>query len=183
MADVFISYHQKSTGEIVKQIATTLSGYGISCCYAEKEIYETDSVGWIAREIRNCKVFLLILNQGAMQSRYVENEVALAFRRSNNYEQMTVVTFRVDDCDLDENPAFDYLLRRVQIMNGNPPNKAHIEELAQRISRLIGAYPPQTLSVPPRQHPIFLPLSRLTDLIGKFVKNITFFLDRTRKRW
>ena len=145
MADVFICYYAGSAGAIVKRIASELKKHGISCWYAEKSIYEGDFVGQITREIRECKIFLLILNEDALKSRYMESEVSLAFRRVNNYEKLTFLPFRVDDCDLEESPQFTYFLGRTQIMDGNPPDEAHIEKLVQRIVRLTGEKPPAPL--------------------------------------
>lgn len=138
MADVFISY-PLSAGTIVERIAAALDAEGISCWYATKDIYDRDSVGEITRKIRECKVFLLILNQDALKSRYVGSETALAFRRVINYEKMTFLPFCVDDCDWEnaEN-AISYFLVLVQVMNGAPPDDRHIRKLCERVKRIVG---------------------------------------------
>ena len=137
MADVFISYHPDSAGKLVKKIADTLESVGVSCWYAPKRFYAKKALGKITREIRECKVFLLILTRDALKSRYVESETALAFRRVMNYENLTVVPFRADDCDLKENLQFAFYLNNIQIMNGVPSEEC-VPKLCERIARIVG---------------------------------------------
>ena len=139
MADVFISYHPDSAGKLVRKITETLKKYGISYWYATKKIYAKNSLGEITREIRDCKVFLLILNEGALKSRYVESETALAFRRMMNYEQMTFLPFCVDDCDWRNAPITRYL-DHFLVMRGTPPAE-RIPKLCERVARIVGANP------------------------------------------
>lgn len=136
MANVFISYHPDSAGKLVKKIANTLESAGISCWYAPKRFYDKDALGEITREIRECKVFLLILTRDALKSRYVESETALAFRRVMNYENLTVLPFRADDCDLKENLRFAFYLNNLQIMNG-APSEERVPELCERVARIV----------------------------------------------
>lgn len=133
MADVFISYHEGSAGELVQQIAAALDRVGISCWYANRDIYEGNFVGEITRAIRDCRVFLLILNREALSSRYMQSETMLGFRRVMNREPMTLLAFRADDCDWKESKAYG-----VQIMDGTPPDEAHIRALVKRVSRILG---------------------------------------------
>lgn len=136
MADVFISYHVKSAGEIVKQIASALNSVGISCWYAPKDFYAKNSLGKITREIRECKVFLLILNQDALKSRYVESEVALAYRRVMNYEKLTFLPVCVDDCNWQSTPI-SYYLGHFLVINGTPPEE-RVPKLCERVARIVG---------------------------------------------
>ena len=96
MADVFISYHEKSSGDIAKQIAEALNDVGVSCWYAEKDMPTgADFARVIPEEINRCKIFLLILDDGATQSRHVESELGLAFGGDR-----TVMPYQVEQCAL-----------------------------------------------------------------------------------
>ena len=136
MADVFISYHEKSSGDLVKQIADTLESEGISCWYAKRDLPPGGKFAdYIPKEIRSCKVFLLVLNEGSNHSEHVKSETNLAFRRVNKQEQITLVPFKVDNCVLDDD--VDYYLSRFNIANGNPADAQSIRNLAERISRIL----------------------------------------------
>ena len=98
MADVFISYHEKSAGELVAQIADALESVGISCWYAKRDIPSGgDFARYIPLQIDACKVFLLILNENAQNSRHIESELGLAFGRFNRKEQITILPFEIGD--------------------------------------------------------------------------------------
>ena len=144
MADVFISYHEKSSGDLVKQIADTLESEGISCWYAKRDLPPGGKFAdYIPKEIRSCKVFLLVLNEGSNHSEHVKSETNLAFRRVNKQEQITLVPFKVDNCVLDDD--VDYYLSRFNIANGNPADAQSIWNLAERISRILNV---ETLQTP-----------------------------------
>ena len=107
MADVFISYHEKSAGDIAAKIADALENAGISCWYAEQDLtIPVVFADKIEEEIRNCKVFLLILNKESIQSAHIRNEVGLAFQRISHHEQIALMPVKVDNCDL--SGAFNY---------------------------------------------------------------------------
>ena len=80
MADVFISYHRSdSASALVRRIVGELEGMGISCWYDTKDPklgYFTDT---ITHEIEQCKVFLLLWDEGANESRYCISETHYAF--------------------------------------------------------------------------------------------------------
>ena len=137
MADVFISYHEKSAGEIVRQIADALEKEGITCWYAQRDLIGPGSfAAIIAREIRNCKVFLLVMNEESNQSEHVKNEIGVAFRRISEHEKMSLVLFRLDNCVLSDEVY--YYVNRFQITNGNPSDKEHIKKLVKQISGILG---------------------------------------------
>ena len=95
--EVFISYHEKSAGELVRKLADRLEGAGMSCWYASRDLPTGgDFADYIPPQIYGCKVFLLILNEGANQSRHVESEVGLAFRRYNKGEKIDILPYQVE---------------------------------------------------------------------------------------
>ena len=99
MADVFISYHEQSAGDIAAKIAVALEEAGISCWYAKRDLPAGgDFARDIPFQINACKVFLLILSEGVGQSRHIESEVGLASSRYNKGEDITIFPFRIDKC-------------------------------------------------------------------------------------
>ena len=144
MADVFISYSGESAVSLLPQIADALKKRGISCWYAERDMKPGNFAGVIARAIRNCRIFLLILNQEALQSAHVESELTLAFRRIVNYENFMILPFRVEEsCDLKTNAVLPYYLKRFQMVDGCPPDAQHIQDLANRAARILRERVPQ----------------------------------------
>ena len=85
MADVFISYHEDSAGELAERIAAALDAGGVSCWCARREIGAGgDFAEAIPREIGRCRIFLLLISRGAVESPYVRNEIGLAFKRTGS---------------------------------------------------------------------------------------------------
>ena len=148
MADVFIAYHEKSAGMIARKIADTLEKNGVSCWYAERDMKPEEFPGAITRTIRDCKIFLIVFNQEACNSRHMESELALAFRRIMNYENLTVLPFQIDHYDFKNNDALSYYLSRVQIIDGCPPDEEHIRDLAKRVVHMLGREKKTSASLP-----------------------------------
>ena len=91
MADVFISYHEASAGELAEQIADALDAAGISCWCARRDMLPgSDFARVIPPQIHECRLFLPILNDSVYSSRHVENEVGLAFSRLNKGEAIRI---------------------------------------------------------------------------------------------
>lgn len=130
MADVFISYHMKSAGGLVREIADELESAGISCWYAERDMpLEETFSSQIPKEIRACRVFLLVWDRDCTE--HVENEVSIAFERRNNQEKIALVTFKVDDCDLSD--SVRYYLGKYPIINAFPSSTESIQILVNKI--------------------------------------------------
>lgn len=144
MADVFISYHNESAGNIARQIARNLENNGISCWYAAWD-FSPDFVETVVREIESCKVFLLLLNEQSCHSQHVANETALAFRRVMNYESVRIIPFRMDNGKLSDDMR--YYLSRFQTFDACPPDEERIKELTRQISKLLNRKRPvQTIA-------------------------------------
>lgn len=173
--DVFISYHEKSTGKtsaskLVPKIASELENNNISCWYAEQNLSSVSGSykNAIVEAIYNCKVFLLILNEDVKQSEDVKCEVEIAFLRYKENRQTKLIPFQVDDCSLSaQDGELYYNLVRLQIMNGNPPDTQHIQELVKRIQQTIGIVPSPSLQSPPAK----------IIKAGNCGENVTYALD------
>ena len=103
MADVFISYHTKSAKNIADQLCSELESRGISCWYAPRDVDPGAYKSSIAAAIRDCKVFLLILNPEADKSEQVKDEVHLARRiYDENQKVITILPIRLNHCHLSD---------------------------------------------------------------------------------
>ena len=135
-AEVFISYHTKTGGDVVHKIVSILEKRGITCWYAPRNVGDNYAHS-IVKAIRGCRVFLLVLNKESNNSAHVLNEINCAFNRFKNHEDIVLLPFRIDSCDLSDD--IYYYLGRIHIMDGVlPPEEIRIQELAARISALLG---------------------------------------------
>ena len=133
--DVFISYHTKSSRSIVEAICNVLESSKIKCWYAPRNV-ESQYAGDIVRAIRNCKIFLLILNQEASNSQDVLNEINEAFERLRAKEEFYILPFHISNQEI--SPDASYYLRRLHWIDAiDPPMEKRIEELRDRICFLL----------------------------------------------
>ena len=135
--EVFISYHEKSAGEFVAELADKLESAGISCWYAKRDLPSGKSFAdCIPHQIKNCKVFLLILNVGANHSKHIGNEMTLAFRRLNNEERITILPYQIEKCAFAD--WLDYYLAQIQIKSAESMD---IGALATEVAHKLGREP------------------------------------------
>ncbi|MBR0282730.1 MAG: toll/interleukin-1 receptor domain-containing protein [Oscillibacter sp.] len=142
MADVFISYHDKTEGILARNIAKILENKGIRCWYAKRDVSAGDDFAHeVITQIENCKVFLLLLDDGAAHSSHVENEVANAFGRKK------IMPYQTDKKDVKNVPWVRYYLKQIQIVP-LPNLYALAEEIAGALGRPVKSasptYPPET---------------------------------------
>lgn len=144
--EVFISYHTQSGADTVHKICAALEGAGISCWYAPRDV-GSNYAHSIVEAIRGCRVFLLVLNEKANVSAHVLNEINCAFDRFKEHEDITLLPFRIDQCSLSDD--IYYYLGRIHIMDGIlPPELLRVQELVDRISRLLGKEAFRDVSLP-----------------------------------
>lgn len=111
MADVFISYHDKTNGDRAEKIAATLESAGISCWYARRDVPAGgDFTHEVIKQIGNCTVFLLLLDDGAARSPHVETEVANAFGHKK------IMPYQTDKKDVKRVKWVQYYLKQIQIV-------------------------------------------------------------------
>lgn len=143
---VFISYHTETGKDAVRKICAALEGAGISCWYAPRDVGANYAQS-IVEAIRECRVFLLVLNEGSNASAHVLNEINCAFDRFRAHEDITLLPFRIDQSALSDD--IYYYLGRIHIMDGVlPPELLRIQELVDRVSRLLGQEPSKKISLP-----------------------------------
>lgn len=146
MADVFISYHNsEGTSALVRRIADELESIGISCWYDFKDPAPGYFAQAIKREIENCRVFLLIWDEGANSSEWCMTEAYIAFK-SNTHPIR--IPFRVGNFTKDSD--MDIYMMRCQIFNGgDSPENADIRELITKISVLFERTPAKIIKSGP----------------------------------
>ncbi len=143
--DVFISYHTNSSRAVVEAVVNRLEGVGVRCWYAPRNVGANYAQS-IVEAIRACRVFLLILNKESNLSAHVLNEVNCAFDRFKNHEDITLLPFRIDDCQLSDDVY--YYLGRIHIMNGAlPPEIQRVQELVDRVSVILGKSAGRTVTI------------------------------------
>lgn len=146
MADVFISYHEKSAGKLAAQIADALASAGISCWYAKRDIPPGgDFAENISSQIDACRVFLLILNESVYQSKHIESELGLAFGRWNRGEEITILPLEFSG--FERATWARYYLIHTQSMRISSLDEISLQELTTRIFNLLGRSfqkPPKT---------------------------------------
>ena len=131
MADVFISYSTGKADNTVQQIADALDRAGISCWYMGRDSTHGRYGAQITKAIRECAVFLLVLNEKSNNSDDVIKELCVAFRYKKE-----ILPFHVDDCDLSDDLI--YHLSAYTIIKANPPDKSSIRKLIKVIVSILG---------------------------------------------
>jgi len=143
--EVFISYHTSSAADHVRKIAAALEGAGITCWYAPRDC-GAQYASSIVQAIRQCKVFLMLLNEQSNISAHCLNEVNCAFERLKNHEEITLLPFRLDQCMLSDDVY--YYLGRIHIMDGSlPPEIQRVQELVDRVLTILGKEPVKYASI------------------------------------
>ena len=140
MADVFISYHEQSAGDIAAKIADALEEAGISCWYAKRDIPPGgDFARYIPPQIDACKVFLLILNDSVVhQSNHIENELGLAFGRLNRKEEITILPLEIGE--FKRETWIRYYLVHTQSVKIPLLDNTQAQEVTRKIANILGKH-------------------------------------------
>ena len=154
MADVFISYHVASAKAAVEQIAAQLKKRGITYWYSETGVAGgEDFASTVPRQINACKVFLLMVDEGAAKSLHVQNELGLAFKRKSKGQDITILPFLVGECAFSD--WMSYYLVHTQIMYNRDKLIERIAELVPPSVPLVRKTPvivtPPSVWTPPRK--------------------------------
>ncbi|MBQ6206705.1 MAG: leucine-rich repeat protein [Oscillospiraceae bacterium] len=137
--EVFISYHEASAWELVWKLADRLESAGISCWYAGRDIpIGGDFSVTVPKQIADCKVFLLILDKGAVKSEHVHTELYDAFDRYNKKE---IAIFPLQIGDFTLTGWAHYFLRTIQVKKYPSPDKVDISALVTEVAHKLGREP------------------------------------------
>lgn len=137
MADVFISYHISSASHLAHSVSKALEQKGLTCWFCESDVQVGGNFAQvIPRQIDACKVFLLLLDKGAVSSIHVGKEVTLAFKRKSRDKAFTVIPFLLEKTELDD--TMRYYLSDVQIMKADvsSPLTDRIASLVEKITEI-----------------------------------------------
>ena len=171
MADVFISYHEASAGELAEEIADRLEDAGISCWCARRNLpFGGDFARVIPAQIDNCKVFLLLLNENVYHSDHIENEVGLAFSRRNKARNIQILPLEIGDFTRKDWIRY-YLIHTQSDKFPENPDEQRIQTLVKWIARLLGKEPA------PQQKPKLSPPPTKIVKRGKCGNSVNFTLD------
>ena len=148
MADVFISYHDKTNGDRAEKIAATLESAGISCWYARRDVPAGgDFTHEVIKQIGDCTVFLLLLDEGAARSPHVETEVGNAFGRRKK-----IIPYQTDTKDIKGVSWVQYYLKQIQIVPFSDYDTL-TKEIAKALGRPIKTVTPKPQPTKPSPKP------------------------------
>ncbi len=145
--DIFISHSSKDK-LIADGICANLEAAGLRCWIAPRDIAAGDD--WptaITTAISHCKVMVLIFSASSNSSKDVGREIILAA----NHE-LTIIPFKIDNTEPE--PGKQYYLARTHWLEAmNPPTKAQIKLLVERVRAIVTPVDTnafvQPVSVPP----------------------------------
>ncbi len=130
--DVFISHHTDSSIHIVEAIVNNLESNGIKCWYAPRDTKD-DYAGSITRAIKQCKVFILVLNKDASESPHVLNELNAVTKRLSKREEVHIIPFHTADNEISDEA--DYYIGRMHWIDAmTPPMYQRIDELVEKVA-------------------------------------------------
>ena len=126
--EVFLSHHSDSCKKLSAEVSSVLKSFDIFGWYAERDIAATHNyTEKIIGAIRECKLFVLLLNKYANQSRHVLREVNIAMSNAK-----PILIIHLDDCVPCD--AISYVSSTSQIVKAYGENETIV---AQQIGRVI----------------------------------------------
>lgn len=128
--DVFISYASSEYSE-ADTVRSVLLTNGISCFMAPESIPGgSEYTKAIPKAIENCQVFVLILSDKSQKSKYVSDEVRLAFDG-----EKVVIPFAIEKCSLHE--EFNFMIGRYQRIEAYQQKSYAMEKLVNNIKAVL----------------------------------------------
>jgi len=134
--DVFISHHTRTCLEITEAICNKLESMGIRVWYAPRNTEDAYARS-IVSAIEKCRVFVLVLNKESSFSEDVLNEINIAVERLRKNDKISILPFHISNDEI-SNDAKYYIGRMHWIDALTPPMQDRIDELADKISYLLG---------------------------------------------
>ena len=127
---IFISYSSKD-GAKARSVKQSLESADYECWMAPESISAgEDYADAIPSAILACDIFLLVLTQNALESKYVKKELKLALKHDKH-----IVPAKIENCKLTSD--FEFLLIDTQIINIEPPYKSLMNALKEHYGRNI----------------------------------------------
>lgn len=145
--DVFISHHTSTCLPVTQAICHSLESCGLRCWYAPRDTDQTYAAS-IVSAIKQCRVFVLVLNYQSSVSQDVLNEINLAVERLRKGETLAILPFQIS-ADMIGDDARYYIGRIHWIDAVTPPMEQRIEELKLRILTVLERSPLSHSTVQP----------------------------------
>ena len=137
MADVFLSYHEQSAGELAERIEDALDAAGISAWFARRDLpFGGNFAREIPSQIHACRLFLLLLTEDVYHSEHIESEVGIAFSRANKKENIIILPLELGDFARKDWAEY-YLIHRQSVKFPAQPDERRIERLVNRIAQTL----------------------------------------------
>lgn len=132
--DVFISYSTKNS-DIANEICYLLEKNGLECWIAPRNISSGKNyVDEIADGIKSTKIVVLVFSKYSQESKYVNNEVMMAF----SYNK-PIISFNIDQTE--PNDIMGYYLKVAQWLPAYPNPKSQYETLVTDALKLCNERP------------------------------------------
>lgn len=134
--DVFISYHSKSSHHIAAEIEKKLEREGMHCWLSGTDLVSGPYADHIMDAIRECRVFLLILNQASSESIHVLNELEAVSNRLADKEDVVLLPFQIANEEISDSAK--YHIQRHHWVNATVgPMEQHEDFLVSHIRSLL----------------------------------------------
>lgn len=141
--DVFVS-HSHEDHAFARRVCDHIEKDGFSCWIAPRDTPAGHFAGAIAREIRMCRVMVVVISRHSIASAHVMSEVAQAFKGMR-----TILPVRLDATPLSDDLEH-YLVNAHQIEPGLDGEPGMFEELILKLRQSLseGPVPPRTKTGP-----------------------------------
>ena len=134
--DVFISHHTKTSLHITEAICNSLESLGTKCWYAPRDT-EKAYASSIVNAIKQCRVFVLVLNKESSYSEDVLNEINLAVERMRRGDDISIIPFHISNEEISDDAK--YYLGRIHWIDAiDPPMMERIKELTNKVQSYLG---------------------------------------------
>ncbi len=131
--EIFFSYHSDSCVHLVEEVASKIESMDLTCWYAKRDIKAMQNYAHvIPGVIRQCKLFVLLLNRYSLHSDQVTREVNLAMDKKR-----PILILRLDDCSIEDNSIVYVAAAASQIVSVQDSNQSI---LIQNICREIAEW-------------------------------------------
>ena len=133
--EVFISYTLKRSYAIAQRLCLSLEKEGITCWIAHRDEIDGDETS-IPDAIRNCKIFIQIIDEETNESKEGFRQTLIAHERFKNNEKIILLPFKVATCQLNET-LLDCFGKAPIIDVSTESGIIHLEELIFRVKTLL----------------------------------------------
>ena len=152
MTDVYISHFGENSQSIAENIKNKLSSDGTACFSTPAEKTEVSE-----NALKECKVFVIVLNQAASYAKQVLDEISTACVRYNGGEDITILPLQISDEEI-SGEAMSYIgrLHWTEAFDGD--TESHINNFVSKIGDALKTgrnNAPQAFTIKPEQKNLY----------------------------